>query len=50
MRMVEIEAVLVLDLPVVVDPVEVQSAKRAGMFEPEVDDLDSLGFAPADSP
>ena len=42
------EAVRVLDLPVMVEPVEVQLAKRVGMFEPEVDDLDSLSFAPVD--
>ena len=33
-------------LVVQVDPVQVQLAKRIGMFEPEVDDPDSVGFAP----
>ena len=45
-RMVEINEIGVLDLPILGDPVQVHSAERIGMLGSEVDDLDSHGLAP----
>ena len=45
-RVVEIEAIGVLDLPVKSDPVKVHLTERVSMLRPKIDDLDLRAFAP----